>query len=221
MNSSRFPGKMICKLGEHRILEWVLIRTLMSKELDLVVLATSKNEQDDKLSDIATELGVKVFRGEEDDVLDRFVGALECYPAKNVIRICADNPFIDAKEIDRLVRKFLSSDCDYAFNNLSKLNGRYADGFGAEILSGELIKTYAKSNCSQAQREHVTKLIWDNLEKYEVLTVKAPDALAFPDFHFDIDRPADHKRLCKLVEAGINIDSSAKEIIKISMQLDI
>ena len=62
------------------------------------------------------------------------------YNADTVARICADNPFIDPKEIDRLVLSFRSNACDYACNHQDRLNSEYADGFGAEILSNDLFQ---------------------------------------------------------------------------------
>ena len=135
MGSSRFPNKMLQKLGPHTILEWVLRRTLKANLIDCVVLATSENKRDSPLGDKAQTLGSNVFYyGSETDVLQRLATAATFYNADTVVRICADNPFIDPKEIDRLVLSFRSNACDYACNHQDRLNSEYADGFGAEIL---------------------------------------------------------------------------------------
>ncbi|MFM9070388.1 MAG: cytidylyltransferase domain-containing protein, partial [Acidimicrobiaceae bacterium] len=75
MGSSRFPGKMLAKLGDQELLSWVLSRVCDAKELDQVVLATSTSRDDDQLAELASNFEVLVVRGSQDDVLDRFTQA--------------------------------------------------------------------------------------------------------------------------------------------------
>ena len=104
MGSTRFPGKSLTSLwGPMALLELVLTRVNRARSLDLVVLATSDQPGDDALAPVAEALGVPVFRGDEQDVLRRFCGAVERYPAEAVVRICGDNPLVDPAEVDRLV----------------------------------------------------------------------------------------------------------------------
>ena len=99
------------------------------------------------LVELANRIGIEVFRGSESDVLGRFAAAANHYHAKTVLRICADNPFVDPDELDRLVREFSNNSCDYACNHQDRLGSRYADGFGAEILRTKLLQQY----CSGVQ----------------------------------------------------------------------
>src|SRR5262249_17058293 len=118
MGSQRFPGKMTQRLGRHRIIEWVLLRSLRAQRLDAVVLATSVSEENSTLRSIASDLSVPVLSGSENDVLARFLSAAEKFQADDVVRICADNPFIDPVEIDRLVSSYLMTLPDYAYNHV-------------------------------------------------------------------------------------------------------
>src|SRR5690242_9830872 len=106
MGSRRFPGKMTQVLGRHRIIDWVLSRVSLARGLDKVVLVTSSATENTILKQIATEHAIPVFCGSEDDVLDRFSSAAREFAAVHVVRICADNPFVDAGEIDRLVSAY-------------------------------------------------------------------------------------------------------------------
>ena len=103
MGSERFPGKMMSLLGGYPVIEWVLQRLLRAKLLDDIILATTTLDGDDPLERVASSLGVCCFPGDEDDVLGRFVAAADLVGADNVVRVCADNPFVDPDEIDRLV----------------------------------------------------------------------------------------------------------------------
>ena len=83
MGSKRFPGKMLEKLGNHSIIEWVIKRLKRSRNLDTIVLATSKRSKDDIFETITKENGIKLFRGDENDVLGRFYECVIKYPAEN------------------------------------------------------------------------------------------------------------------------------------------
>lgn len=216
MGSHRFPGKMLARLGGMPLLEWVVRRLLRATTLTQVVLATSDRASDDALAERATRLGVAVFRGSEADVLGRFVGAAKMAGADNVVRICADNPFIDPVEVDRLVRHFVDCPCDYACNHQDRLGSNYADGFGAEILSSELLEKISAKAVEPRHREHATLYLWDHASEYKLTTVAAPAELAFPGLRFDVDSPADLAKLEALVLAGVAIETPACEIIRIA-----
>lgn len=216
MGSSRFPGKMLSPLGPHAILEWVLRRVKRARTLDKVVLATSDRAADDALADLARANGVTVFRGSETDVLGRFAGAAKEAGASVVVRICADNPFVDPGEIDRLVTHFAASSCDYACNHQDRLGSRYADGFGAEILRASLLESVAVNTTEARHREHVTLYLWEHANEHKLCAVAAPAKLAFPELRFDIDTPGDLAVLEPLVRAGVAVETPAADIIQIA-----
>ena len=215
MGSSRFPGKMLAKLGSCTIIEWVLSRVKRANLLDEVLLATSNLPRDDILAKIANQCNVSVYRGSESDVLKRFTNAAIKYQAETVIRVCADNPFIDPDEINRLVSFFESNDCDYACNHQNHLDSNYADGFGAEIFSFSLLKKINMLAKDSRHREHITLYLWDNNNSYKMMSVPAPKDLCYPYLRFDIDTPEDRDKMALLVKNGARIESSANEIIKI------
>jgi aminopeptidase-like protein/spore coat polysaccharide biosynthesis protein SpsF (cytidylyltransferase family) len=216
MGSSRFPGKMLARLGGIPLLEWVVRRLLRATTLAQVVLATSDGAGDDALVELAASLGVEVFRGSEADVLGRFVGAARMAGADNIVRICADNPFIDPVEVDRLVQHFSDHPCDYACNHQDRLGSTYADGFGAEILPAALLEKIAADASEPHHREHATLYLWDHASEYRLSALAAPAGLAFPELRFDVDAPADLANLEALVSAGVAIDTPACEIIRIA-----
>jgi aminopeptidase-like protein/spore coat polysaccharide biosynthesis protein SpsF (cytidylyltransferase family) len=216
MGSSRFPGKMLARLGGMPLLEWVVRRLLRATTLTQIVLATSAGTGDDALAELAASLGIAVFRGSETDVLDRFVGAAKMAGADNVIRICADNPFVDPVEVDRLVNYFADNPCDYACNHQDRLSSGYADGFGAEILSAALLEKFAANAVEPRHREHATLYLWDHTGEYKLTAVEAPADLAFPELRFDVDTAEDLANLEVLVRSGVAIDTPACDIVKIA-----
>lgn len=219
MGSTRFPGKMLASLGGRPLLEWVLLRVRAARRLDAVVLATSDQPADDPLAGLAERLGVTVFRGDESDVLGRFAAAAKANAADLVVRVCADNPFIDPGEIDRLIAAFQAEPCDYACNHQDRLGSRYADGFGAEILSAALLEKMAADATQASHREHATLYLWDHANEYRLRAPAAPAALAFPELRFDVDAPADLEHLAVLVRAGVGIDTAAGEVVRIAQAI--
>ncbi len=217
MGSSRLPGKMSAKLDNFSILEWVINRVSKAALIDRVILATSTLPIDDCLCNIANDLGILVFRGSEKDVLSRFGECSKLYKSNSIVRICADNPFIDPSELNRLVNFFHNNKLDYAFNHQSRLDNGIADGFGAEILSNSALKLIIASNPSQSQCEHVTKFIWDNPNLFNFSAVEVPSYLNYPNLRFDVDQYNDLNYLKSLVECGIGVDSPASEIINVAL----
>ncbi len=215
MGSSRFPKKMLARLGPYTLIEWVFIRVNKTKNIDKVLLATSDLPRDDELVKIANKYNINVYRGSELDVLKRFYNAAYENKAKTIIRICADNPFIDPIELDRLINFYKENECDYAFNHQNKLKSNYADGFGAEIFSYNLLQKVNKIAKDPNHREHVTLYLWEIKTKYIVMPVPAPKFLNYPHLRFDIDLPKDKDKIESIINNGVTINSSAQEIVDI------
>jgi spore coat polysaccharide biosynthesis protein SpsF len=212
MGSKRFPGKMLAPLGGRPLLEWVLRRTSRAASLDGVVLATSDQPADDALERLASALGVPVYRGDEDNVLARFVGAARASSAGRVVRICADNPFVAPEELDRLVRVFSEGRCDYACNHQDRLGSGYADGLGAEIFNAGLLERI-EPLADARQREHVTLYLWDHADEFRLAALPAPGPLAHPELRFDVNEPADLEYLETLAQDGIAVETAAAGIV--------
>ena len=219
MGSSRLSGKMMLELSGIPIIEWVVRRVQGAALLDDIVVATSEAALDDELALVAKNLGVKVFRGSEANVLDRFVKAAEYSEADAIVRICADNPLIDPGEIDRLIQDYNNGGADYVCNHQDRLGSGYADGFGAEIFKFSLLKSIDKTELSHLYREHVTLYFWDHMDQISVRSLQAPSSLNFPKLKFDVDTFEDFLMLETLIENGVSITSKANEIIKIAVAM--
>ena len=220
MGSARFPGKMLTSLGGRPLIDWVLTRLARAKRLDSTILATTDRAPDDVLAEAANRLGAGVFRGSEDDVLERFANAAAASGARTVLRVCADNPFVDPGEVDRLVDAYLEGQVDYACNHLDCLGGGYPDGFGAEILDAKLLADAVDRFSAPRYREHVTLFCREHPADYRLLAVPAPSELAFPSLRFDVDRPADLAYLEQLVNLGVTVGTPAADIAKLARDLE-
>jgi spore coat polysaccharide biosynthesis protein SpsF len=213
MGSRRFPGKMMAHLAGRPLIEWLLTRVSRAQRVDEVVLATSTLPADDVLEEMARRQGVSVFRGDEADVLGRFVAAADRAHADWIVRVCGDNPFVDPAEIDRLIEFFDRERPDYAFNHLERLDNKYPDGFGAEILTRDLLLTCDERAREPRDREHVTTYIWDHVHAFRIATPTAPPEIAFTHLRYDIDTPDDLERLQPLAAAA-GVDGAARDFVR-------
>jgi spore coat polysaccharide biosynthesis protein SpsF len=219
LGSTRFPSKMLATLGGCFIVEWVIHRVKKSRLVDGVILAIPDTDPNLILESIGNKLGVDVCRGSEADVLERFQKAITKFEIDNVVRVCADNPFIDANEVDRLIKFYYENDYEYVCNHQNRFGSLYADGFGAEIVSSKILLNF-EDKLNPSQREHVTSYIWDNKNDFKIHSLIAPKGLDNPHLRFDLDSPNDLVYLKKLVNLGVSIDSSALEIVRFAKMIE-
>ena len=213
--SKRFPKKCTKKISKHLLIEWVVKRTKKSKNLDEIVIATSKKNGDKVFKKIAQKLKVKIYFGDEKNVLARFLKAANKFNADNIIRICADNPFISHKFVDNLINFYEKNKCDLAFNHRpdKKMKYKCIDGLGAEIFSFDVLNSVSKLAKSKPHLEHVTKFIYENNNRFKIKPVPVEKKFQI-NKKLDIDRKSDLKKIIKLVKINkISINSSDQKII--------
>ena len=159
-SSTRFPGKILKKYKNLSYLEILIKRLKKSKTLNKIIVATSKNTEDDKIKKICDKLRIFCFRGSEKDVTDRYFQAAKYFNSKNIVRVTADCPLIDPKVVDEVVKKFFSENADYATNTLPPT---FPDGLDVEVFNYKsLYKAWKASRKNTKLREHVTTQIREN-----------------------------------------------------------
>lgn len=194
MRSSRLPGKALAPVWRGMpLLEMVLRRAAAATEPEEVVLLTGDSPFDDLLPQLAERAGASVFRGDEQDVLGRFVAALDERKVDAVVRVCADNPFVDPAAIDELVRFFRAhAPLDYASNHTAESG--LPDGSGAEIVSAEALREAARTTDEPRDREHVTIAVSDGRNGYRIQRMAGPQP-PWPRLKLDIDTPRDLRHI--------------------------
>ena len=161
MGSTRFPNKVLKKLGQFSLIEFLLKRLSLANEIDQIVLATSHDERNKPLIEHVGHLGFECFAGSEDDVLDRYCQVAKKMRADIVIRITGDCPFVDPELVDDFIKVFKNNNVDYVSNTLSP---SYPDGLDIEVFSSNALNTACEKGVSSFQREHVTPYIKESKE---------------------------------------------------------
>lgn len=170
MGSTHLPGKVLRPLSGKPVLQWVIERASRIPELEKVVVATSVQPRDDAIVDFANKCGVACVRGDEEDVLSRFMTVLEQYPAPAVVRMTADNPCIDPAVASQVIGWFRGIGVDYA-----ALGGYFPNGLDIEVVRTEALKRANELCCDIELREHVTAPIYNNPKAFSLLYVFWPE----------------------------------------------
>lgn len=137
MNSSRLPGKALTDLFGKPVLEHVINRLQKVKRADQLVVTTTDTWRDEPIVELCNKLGVAYFRGSEDNILDRCIGAAEKYKLDAFVRLGADEPFADWRIIGEMLDVFLA---EYAEGNELEYMGSGMDrsfpiGLDADIMT--------------------------------------------------------------------------------------
>jgi len=172
MGSSRLPGKVLMDVEGATMLARVLRRLSRAARLDRVVLATSDLPADDAVAAEAARLGFAVFRGSEEDVLSRYLGAAREHDAGVVVRVTADCPLIDPAVVDRTVERFLAESPDYASNSLQRT---YPRGLDVEVVDRRALETAGAEARLDYERVHVTPFLYRHPERFRLLSVTRED----------------------------------------------
>ena len=191
--STRMPEKVILPFFQDQsILDLLLEKT---KKLNVpVVLATTGNPFDDRICTLAEKHQVQVFRGSENDVLDRFIQAAKQNHFSKIIRVCADNPFLDVAGMKKLIDEFSDSKADYLGFQLAgnKPSILTHFGFWTEAVRLDALEKAQNLTFEKLYHEHVTNFIYGNPDLFNVQFIPA-DPLVFSrtDIRMTLDTPED------------------------------
>lgn len=204
MTSSRLPGKHMLKVGNKFIYEIFLDQLKKSKLVDTIVLATTINKPDDALCALARGLNVDLYRGSEENVLERVLGAALSFDIDIIVEITADCPLIDPGLIDLAIRTYLDSDVDYVSN---VINRQFADGMDVQVFSSKLLRDNYSPNLASHHLEHVTTHLRgsDSITKLDLL---AESTCFAPDASITLDTREDYKKICKIYKQLVSSGKS-------------
>lgn len=157
--STRLPSKVLKKIQNKTLLQIHIDRIKQAKLVDDIYIATTIDESDNIIEELADELQVKSYRGSEDDVLDRFYQTAKNVKPDFIVRLTSDCPLIDPKLIDEVVGEAKVQNLDYYSNVLVE---KYPDGQDIEVFKFTALKKAWREAVLLSEREHVTPYIRKN-----------------------------------------------------------
>lgn len=196
MGSSRLPGKVLRPLAGVPVIQWICERLERCIHLDAILVATGDGANDDVLAGKLGQLSIPVFRGSEQDVLDRYYRAARAVQADAVVRITGDCPLIDPGLVDETVSRFLAGQPDLQY--VSNIHPpTYPDGLDVEVFTIEaLFKAWREAEWA-SEREHVTLYMRTHPERFAQVHLRSERDLS--GFRWTLDEEADYRYLSVLV----------------------
>lgn len=197
MTSTRFPGKVLRPIAGMPALELMIRRIKRSKYIDEVVVACTVNRDDDPIQDLCARIGCSCFRGSEDDVLARVLGAAETAKTDVIVEMTGDCPFIDPMVIDSVIELFFEKGVDYASNVVER---SYPDGFDVQVFGIDGLRKVDSMTKDPVDRVHVSSYFYRTDGIFSKANLHAPKDVDWPELGMTLDEPDDYRLLCAVAE---------------------
>ena len=188
MGSTRLPGKVLMKIEGKPMIWHVIDRLKRSKLIDLLVVATTTNKEDDPLEFFLKKAGINFYRGSEQDVLGRYYQAALIFHSDVIVRITGDCPLIDPGITDDVISAYLKRQHEYdgASNVICRTFPR---GLDTEVFSFLVLKKMWKKAKRPLDREHVTPYLYRHSNIFKMLSVK--NCKDFSTLRWTVDEVSD------------------------------
>ncbi len=211
--STRLPGKVLMEINQTALLKIHLDRLKKSKYVDKIIVATTKCDEDNIIEKLVTEWGYEVYRGSENDVLDRFYQAVKGINPLWVVRVTSDCPLIDPLLVDDVVACAQNNNIDYCSNTLVE---NFPDGQDVEVFKFTALEYVWKNAVKNSDREHVTPLIRE-LSNYNgnnlFSAINFDNKGDYSQIRMTVDEKSDFE-LIKIVIEKQGVDKSWEEYVE-------
>jgi spore coat polysaccharide biosynthesis protein SpsF (cytidylyltransferase family) len=190
-SSVRFKDKFLKKINNLSITKFLISRLKKLKKNYKIIIAIPSNDK--KIyNHIKSLKNIVIFKGDKDDVLDRYY---KCSVNKNldtIIRLTGDNPLIDIEILDKSIKKHIKLKKIFTTNCI---NNTFPNGFEFEIIDKKLLYKTWKNSYKKSDKEHVTPYIYrlinnKKLPKKKVLKIISHD-LKYSHLRLTIDKKID------------------------------
>lgn len=217
MGSSRLPGKVLMPfVGSKSILDLIIdnVKSVVQNKYEIVI-ATSNSNENSILEKYALEKKVLLFKGDENDVLSRFIETGIQFGYTHILRICADNPFLSKYFLNGLISEWESSLNDYLsfkmFNETPIIKSHI--GLFTEIVSFKSLQKAKGSTNKNNYLENVTEYIYEHPSQFDINFLKLPEFISQrSDLRFTVDDIEDFQILSEIYKK-CNYDDNIEELI--------
>jgi spore coat polysaccharide biosynthesis protein SpsF len=210
MASSRLPGKSMADIEGVPAIERVVRRVQKAELINDLVVATSINNSDDAIAQWCEHNNIPVYRGSEEDVLERVVFAQKSRSSDIVVEITGDCVLVDPQIIDCAISTFLESDWDVVTNCR---HPGYPMGMDVQVYGLEALDEVRRSIDDKKVREHVSLYFYEHPERYQIIHMRPPAKWHHPNLRLQVDYEEDlkvvralYKRLTTLTEKEFGLD---------------
>jgi spore coat polysaccharide biosynthesis protein SpsF len=194
LKSTRLPRKVVKPILGRPMIGHMIDRLKLARIPQQIILCTSTLAEDDELTRIAASESISCFRGDPDDVIARLTGAAEHFGVETVFSCTADNPFVDAVHLDKLLEYHLAQGNDY-----TRTEGLPLGAFGYALSRP------AMQRACQLKVEKDTE-IWGPLFADTgqfacgILKITDPE-FRWPELRLTVDTPEDFELVTRIFDA--------------------
>lgn len=193
--STRLPAKILLPFYKEQSIIDLMVNDIQQFCPDIpIILATTDLPQDDILENFAVRKGILCYRGSENDVLARFIGAAEAYGINRLIRVCSDNPFLRTDSFIELFTEHNNSPADYIAFGFSDGRPTIKSHLGlyAELTTLDALKNVASITNEKLYREHVTIYLYTHPKMFKIrMKTIARDLESRTNLRFTLDTMED------------------------------
>ena len=194
MGSERLPEKILRKLDDKTVLDYVIEQTKNSKKIEKIIVATTNLKEDDVIVNFCKERKIECFRGSVDDVLDRHYQCAKKNSFDPIVRITSDNPFVDPKIIDLAIEKYEKGN----FDMVTTCNKRsFPYGISVEVFSFNALEKSWNNSKLPSEREHVVLYMQNKKNDFRIFDLINPEDLTY--INCTVDNEADFHLVQKVV----------------------
>jgi spore coat polysaccharide biosynthesis protein SpsF len=195
--ATRLPGKVLLPVAGKPMLELMIERLQRARTLDEVVIATTDRPGDDAIEELGRRLGVGTFRGSEEDVLARVLGAARAYEADLIVETTGDCPLIDPAIVDKAVADYRIGGADFVSNILPYTTPRGTD---VRVFSTAALARVDELTDDPADREHVSLYFIERPAEYRLRNVETALPAYAADLRLTVDTPEDLELIRRIFE---------------------
>lgn len=191
MSSHRFPGKVLAPFKGKPLIWHILERAKEILSPDQIAVVTSQAASDDPLVSYLERMNVSVFRGELEDVFDRFRSCLRLYPCDWFFRVCGDSPFLNTELMNQML--FLID--QEPFDLITNVQFRtFPKGRSVELIHSRIFLSVNPVLLTPEEEEHPTLYFYRNPDRFKIKNMESRD-LELSKVSLAIDSIKDLKRL--------------------------
>ena len=194
--SSRRPGKVTALVAGEELLSFQINR-LKCNGITNIIVATTIYKEDDIIEEICKRNDVDLFRGSENNLIERFKGAIDKYDIDVVIRLCGDDPLIDPNCIKCLIEKHKQEPVDFICTS-HKYGWIY--GTSAELFDAGIILKANSEETTSVEKEHIIPYIRKNASYTKIKLAPNEPKLIRPDIFLTVDYEEDLQLIKEIIE---------------------
>lgn len=196
LGSSRLPEKVIKIINGKPMIYWLILRLKKTKIFDLIVIAIPKYKNLkllNYLKSIKKEMGIKIYRGSENNVLERYYYAAKIFKADIITRVTADDPFKDINVTKSSLLRFMELKLDYYSNSIKQT---FPIGIDIEHFTFKALKLAHKLAITKHEKEHVTVIMKQRPDIFKIKNFKNRQNLT--KYRLTVDDMDDFKKARKI-----------------------